>query len=83
MVPLVRFPESVAEVPVIAPPTDTALLRVAVPETVRLPEAAIEFTVVRGAETVRLSYIMVLPDTVRAPFSVTLPEGSRATAVKF
>jgi hypothetical protein len=81
MLPLVRLPESVADVPVIAP-IDTAPLRVALPDTVRT-EAPIELTVVRGADTVRLSYNIVLPETVRAPFIVTLPEGSRATAVKF
>ena len=65
-----------AEVPV-------TVLKVAVPDTVRVPETVVEFTVVRGADTVRLSYMIVLPDTTRAPFNVTLPEGSKATAVKF
>jgi hypothetical protein len=77
------LPESVAEDPVMAPPTATALLRVAVPDTDTLPETVVEFMVVRGADTVRLSYMIVLPDTTRPPFIVTFPDGSKATAVKF
>ena len=63
MDPLVRLPESVVEVPVIAPPTDTAPLRVAVPDTVRVPETVAEFMVVRGADTVRLSYTRLFLQT--------------------
>ena len=78
MVPLVRLPESAHEVPVIAPPTATAPLRVAVPETAKAPDS-----VVRGADTVRLSYKIVLADTTSPAFNVTFPVGSKATAVKF
>ena len=83
MVPLVRLPESMAEDPVMAPPTARALLRVAVPDTDMLPETVVEFMAVRGADTVRLSYKIVLANTTSPAFNVTFPVGSKATAVKF